>query len=379
MIRYMKCAILSVLFIFIIVSLGAYDGFKGDKLYSQIENRRLKKSPKITLDGVLNGDFFREYEEYRQDQYGLKDMVVGSYIKFNLYTLGKDKVNGFYLAKDGRLFEDKDIDQEVALANIRKRNEYIRKVNKDIKKMGKEFYVMYAPESSDYNMEPLPEYSKYNMKVLKKLEDEIDSVGADVDYINARRLFLDDKTGDKYYYKTDNHWNIDGAFKAYEYIVNKSRGVYPMVPKILMPYDGFMVDTYYDFYGSYNRQLQFNVDSYEEFRVYIPSRDLVTGRDSGGKPGKKIIQKDLIDTNYSYSAFMGGDMARDIIKTSRSNLPNILVIGNSFTNSLETLLFANFNEMHSMDVRQENMGEVDIGNYVNRNDIDIVVYVHGGI
>ncbi|MEG2891901.1 MAG: DHHW family protein [Clostridium sp.] len=379
MIRYIKYAILTVMFLVIIFPLAIYDGFKGDRKYSEVENRGLIQMPEITFKGLVNGEFFTEYEEYRKDQYAFKDAIVGDYLKLNFYLLKRDKINGFYLGNNGRLFEDEEIEYEEGIGFIKEKNKYIKGLNDSLKAMNVKLYTMYAPLSSDYNMDNLPEYAKYNMKKIEKFEKEIDSVGDSVDYINVRELFKDDPTGDKYYYKTDHHWNIEGAYKAYKYIVEKAMVDFKEVEKPLEPYNGLMVDTYYKFNGSYNRKLQFNVDNREEFRVYRPSKDLVKERITGEEKGKDIIDKSYLESPSTYSVFMGGDMPKDVIKTGRSNLPNVLVIGNSFTNGLETLLYANFNEMHSIDVREANLNRIDIPKYVKRHNINLVVYLHGGI
>ncbi|KMT22863.1 DHHW family protein [Clostridium cylindrosporum] len=384
MIKDIKLAILTVVFILIIFPLGIYNLFKGDRVYSDIENRNLMKKPKVSIKGIWNGKYFQDYEEYTKDQFAFKDSIVSSYVKFNFYALGRDKVNGFYLGNGGRLYEDRDIDVENSIELVKKRNDYIKKLSDEIKSMGKDFYFLYAPYSSDYDIDPLPLYAKANMKKVLEVESVINSLSNSVDYINMRDIFdkkaegLPDKA-DKFYFKTDHHWNIDGAYMAYEYIVNKAREKFKDVPEPLRPNEEFMVDTYYKFNGSYNRKLQFNIDSNDEIKVYRPRKDLMKERITDYGPGSDPIDKDLLESKSSYSVFMGGDKARDMIKTNRKELPNILVIGNSFTNAAETLLYTNFNQMHSIDVRDDNQGAYDIAHYAKRNNIDIVVFIRGGI
>lgn len=384
MIKDIKLTILAVVFILIIFPLGIYNFFKGDREYSEIENRRLLERPHFSVTNIWNGEYFKDYESYIKDQFAFKDGITSSYVQLNFYGLKRNKVNGFYLGKDGRIYEDKNRDLDETLIKVKKRNDYIRKISKEVKSKGKEFYAIYVPTSSDYSANDLPIYAKANMKKVLRLEDEINSLSKDVDYINIRDIFDKDTTKgestvNKFYFKTDNHWNINGAEKAYEYIVNKARRKFPVIEPPLRENEEFMVDTYFKFNGSYNRQLQFNIDSKDELKVFRPRKDLLKERITNYKPGTDPINKDQVESNYSYSAFMGGDMPRDIIKTGRRGVPSVLVVGNSFTNPLETLLYTSFNEMHSMDVREENMGEYDVAHYANQFGIDVVVYVIGGI
>lgn len=384
MIKDIKLAILAVVFVLIIFPLGLYNLLKGDREYSELENRKLQERPKLRFTDAWSGEYFKDYESYIKDQFAFKDEITSSYVQFNFYGLKRDKVNGFYLGKDGRIYEDKDINLNETLEKVKKRNEYIKKISKEVTSKGKEFYAIYVPTSSDYSAEGLPIYAKANMKKVLKIEEEINSLSKSVDYVNLRDVFEKDAAGDestvnKFYFKTDNHWNINGAWKAYEYIVNKARKKFPVMEPPLRENEEFMVDTYFKFNGSYNRQLQFNVDSKDELKVFRPRKDLFKERITNYKQGEYPINKDLVESNYSYSVFMGGDMARDVIKTNRRGVPSVLLVGNSFTNPLETLLYTSFNEMHSMDIREENMGEYDVAHYANQHGIDVVVYLIGGV
>lgn len=377
MIKDIKYAVLAVTFILIIIPFGIYNFFKGDRVYSELENRNLLEKPMISLEGLWNGEYFKSYEKYSKDQTAFKDQITSSYVKLNFYGLGRDKVNGYYLGKDGRLYQDRDIDLKESIEIARKRNEYIKNLSDEMKAAGKEFYFIYAPNSSDYSAEDLPIYAKSNMEKVYKVEEEINSIKKDVDYINMREIFDKDVSPNesvvnKFYYKTDNHWNIDGAYKAYEYIVNKAKEKYPRVENPLRENEEFMVDKYYKFNGSYNRQLQFNIDSKEELKVFRPRHDILV-------EGKDPIEKEWIDSKYSYSIFMGGDMPRSVLRTGRKELPSVLIVGNSFTNPVETLVYTSFGQMHSIDVRDEREPRYDVADYAKENDMDIVIFIRGGI
>lgn len=72
-------------------------------------------------------------------------------------------------------------------------------------------------------------------------------------------------------------------------------------------------------------------------------------------------------------------MPRGLLRTGRTELPSILIVGNSFTNPVETLVYTNFNQMHSIDVRDEREPRYDVASYAKQNDMDIVVFIRGGI
>ena len=71
-----------------------------------------------------------------------------------------------------------------------------------------------------------------------------------------------------------------------------------------------------------------------------------------------------------YTAFMGGDIAETVIDTGRDELPSLLLIGESFTNAMETLIYASFDETRSIDPRYY---EGNIGDYIARYQPEVVV------
>ena len=80
-----------------------------------------------------------------------------------------------------------------------------------------------------------------------------------------------------------------------------------------------------------------------------------------------------VNTGYAYNYYMGGDIAETVIKTNRPDLPRVLVVGDSFTNALESILYTSFDEMHSLDYRHYD-GK-NILDYIADYQPDVVLYV----
>jgi hypothetical protein len=55
---------------------------------------------------------------------------------------------------------------------------------------------------------------------------------------------------------------------------------------------------------------------------------------------------------------MGGDFGETVLETNRPELPDVLIFGNSFTNALETLLYASFDETRILDLRHYTGGSL---------------------
>ena len=70
---------------------------------------------------------------------------------------------------------------------------------------------------------------------------------------------------------------------------------------------------------------------------------------------------------------MGGDIGETILQTNRPSLKTALIVGDSFTNALETLLWTGFDETRSLDYRHYK-GESLI-DYVQTYQPDVVLIV----
>ena len=76
-------------------------------------------------------------------------------------------------------------------------------------------------------------------------------------------------------------------------------------------------------------------------------------RSDNGAPSDPslLVLPETEEEVITYSVFMGGDIGETVIDTNREDLPTALLIGESYTNALETLLYASFDELHAIDPR----------------------------
>ena len=74
-----------------------------------------------------------------------------------------------------------------------------------------------------------------------------------------------------------------------------------------------------------------------------------------------------------YSLYMGGDVSITRIETNRSNLPTVLVYGDSFTNALESLIWYNFDTMYSLDFRY--YSDMSLEEFIAEYRPDVVICV----
>ena len=75
----------------------------------------------------------------------------------------------------------------------------------------------------------------------------------------------------------------------------------------------------------------------------------------------------------TYNLYMGGDFAETVLETNRPELPNVLIFGDSFTNALETLLYASFNETRILDLRHYQ--DMSLRDYITEHQPDVVLCI----
>ena len=70
---------------------------------------------------------------------------------------------------------------------------------------------------------------------------------------------------------------------------------------------------------------------------------------------------------------MCGDISETVLQTDRPELPDALMFGDSFTNPLETIWYASFDETRSLDLRYHT--ELSLLDYVEEYRPQVVVCV----
>ena len=83
-----------------------------------------------------------------------------------------------------------------------------------------------------------------------------------------------------------------------------------------------------------------------------------------------FLLPETAEESVSYTVFMGGDKGETVVDTARPDLPSVLIIGESYTNAMETLLYASFDEMRSIDPRSY---QGSITDYIALHQPEVVI------
>ncbi|MBR2659764.1 MAG: hypothetical protein IKE15_00025 [Clostridia bacterium] len=161
-----------------------------------------------------------------------------------------------------------------------------------------------------------------------------------------------------YFYTTDHHWNYKGSYQAYKDIVRMLLGE---EEEVLVPAEEFVCKQIFN--GSYARRLRMPV-SKEKFVIYrfdpLPAYACYTSV-TNMKKGKKsayshfnnYLKGDIKNGKYAnhYAQCYGGDNGFLLFTSEKHKDRVLLLIGNSLSNAVKTLLTEHYGLIVYVDPR----------------------------
>lgn len=328
-----------------------------DRLFSPMENRMLQQRPKLALQTVLSGEYMEKYEEYMTDQFVWRDGFIR--VKgLSERTLGKKENHGVYYGKDGYLAEQMLLVNEDQLA---KNMEAVRRFGENTKQ---KVYFALIPGSVEVNREKFPAFlpDVKQQEIIEKLYDELNIT--DVIYTDVTQKLKEHKQ-EELYYRTDHHWTSLGAYYGYQAFM-EARGE-EEVP--LSQYTKTVQTE--QFYGTlYSRTGAFWIAPDKIF-TYVEPDGIIVERVEGEKGElSELYVKSYLQEKDKYSMFLGGNQPLGVIKTGRKNLPKLLVIRDSYMDSMAPFLIPHYSEIYLLDFRYN---RADVQTFMKEKEIDEVL------
>ena len=176
-------------------------------------------------------------------------------------------------------------------------------------------------------------------------------------------------SGEEIYYRTDHHWTSLGAFRAYEALAD-TLGYTPVDLSELTP---TVVSE--NFCGTTYSSSGFFWITPDRIMTYVPEpEDLTAERYTTSVPvTSELYCEEMLETKDQYRFFLGGNTPRAILRTGDDSLPSLLLIRDSYSDSLSPFLLRHFSEIHLLDLRYYRSS---ISAYVRENNIDQVCVIY---
>ena len=327
------------------------------KEFSELENRYLEKTPEFSLETLQNGEFMENAEDYAADHIVLRDFWV-SLKSWSERLSGKQENNGSYFGADDTLIN------RVEEPDRTKLDKDMSHVNTLVGKLTVPTYFGIIPTAAATWADKLPDGAP-TADELAIIDQLYSQTGANtIDVAGA----LAAHKGEAIYYRTDHHWTSLGAF----YGANALLEAMGMEPLDRNDYEKTTVSE--NFNGTTFSSSGVRWVKPDSIDIYVPEEGVkVTSYFTGRPEAGELYVEEFLDKKDKYSYFLGGNQPLCVIESEHTDAPRVLVVRDSYADSLAPFLTERFSQVHLFDLRY-NMNSIP--RYVEENGIDAVVVLY---
>ena len=414
---------LSGFFLLFLLLVGLLSTFDKDATYSEAEKRQLKTKPKLTISGLLDGNYFNQYREYYADTFPNRETLMKSNTVLNgFYYFGgfsSDDSASLVIdfnanaAQQGEALKTTEFPEptgedtqepankptepmasaeqlgsvvlignsafDVPHANNEQIVKYAQAVTAiaDTLGSGVKTYSMPVPNSAEFYTHKEYHTGKTSQKAMVELVR--DSLGANVTYVDAYSA-IEKHTDEYIYFRTDHHWTHLGAYYAYSAFVEKA-GFTPVNRDDFATgqWDNF-VGSMYTYVANYP-QGQVLKDNPDTVHYWKPSANITTtcynstALTNGYAMGTICRVGEEVENKYL--TFMGGDHPIAVVETDTQG-PCVLVIKESYGNALISWLTNHYSKIILIDPRQyyAKNSDINLAEFAQSQGVDECLVVN---
>jgi len=349
-------------FFIILLTIGIGTILRDDRVSSQLENRTLAHSVQPTMQGVASGKDMLKMESYFADQLLLRGTFVEMQARLSKNLFQQPFRNGIYTAENGYMIEPSQAAQPVIPSAFQ---QFTKDVDRPV-------YFALAPSKTVIAERDgiIPDYVASNAEQRYKTM-QAGFMKAGITSIPLDALKLTD------YFKTDHHWNVDGAYQAYGEIIRTVAKTEPTLKKVEVDPESKRASEH-PYFGSLARKTTL---------AYASTGDKIEYYDAGQfkgidvcydkKCGQPLIDEQFIkeEGDYAdrYEVFMRGNHGI-LSMTSKTKGPKLLVLKDSFANPVLPFLARSAN-LEVVDIRYVHK-DFDASEFAKQKNVDAVVFLH---
>lgn len=298
------------------------------RVFSAYENRYLTQRPSFHWEDIVDGKWMLTYEEFINDQFMSRDSWISLKSLSERFLMKKEN-NGIIFGDEGYLLEKLlELNEQTSL-NLRYLAEFEKLVNAPLTSM-------IIPNS--YAI--LPQYVPSGAPLL----DQLSLIEQWNTTLNLLRIDaqLKENISKQLYYKNDHHWTLEGAYIAYT-VLCEQWDIRPL------PYESFSIEYMPDFLGTYYAKAKPSQVIPDRLAFIDPK---IHAYRIGDQSFPSIIDRTKLSTHDKYGAFLHGNVGLSTIVVNETENPSrLLVIKDSYANSLIPFLIEHFDEIVIVDLR----------------------------
>lgn len=348
---------ITALFCVFIFGFGVLFVLLPDREFSEQENRYLAQFKAPTVETLQSGKFMEDFEDYATDQFPLRDQWI-RLKALSERLLGKQENNAVYFGTDNQtLFAHfSALSQE----ELEKRVNY---VNSMADKTDIPVYFGLIPDKSYVWADRLPANAP-NADDGSTMKNAAGLVSDRVNFIDLSGAL----SGDDVFYRTDHHWSTFGAYQGYLALADAING------QVTVPdYEPTLVSD--SFYGTTYSSAGAGWIEADEIYTWIPEGTVdVTGYPNGKPEQGQLYDESYLDKKDKYSMFLGGNQPLCVLRNENAATDQkLLVIRDSYSDSLAPFLAQDWAEVHLLDLRYY---KISPAQYAAENGIDQILVLY---
>ena len=357
------CIFITALFCAFIGVFLVANAVSPDRTFSEMENRNLEQLPTPSVQTLLSGEFMKDFETYTTDQFVGRDSWIG--LKSSTErALGKQENNGVYFCdKDTLITRFDQPDSQKVTDNLTYVNNFVENVDIPVT-------FSLIPTQACIWADRLPAGAPNASQT-----DILSQAQAAVPGATWADLYtpLWEHKDEDIFYRTDHHWTSLGAYYGYTGLA-KALG---FTPVSLDSYTETVRST--EFYGTVFSSSGVRWVKPDTISTYVPDTGITVTEhsyDNKGNPieiPRSLYVESFLSVKDKYSMFLGGNQSLGVVKTPNTDKPKLLIIRDSYTDSVVPFLTPHYSEIHLIDLRYY---KLSIQDYIEQNGIDqaLVLY-----
>ncbi len=335
------------------------DLFLPDKSFSEMENRSLQTLPKFTLSSLFGGTYATRFESYCSDQFALRDNWIELKAKIELLQ-GKSQNKGVFLCENDRLIEpyEAPASEQVTKAStvFNALGDADIPVTLAIIPTSSEIYAELLPNGAENDSQSAVIQSVYDLSELQT-----------VDLLSC----LSEHSGEDIYYRTDHHWTTLGAWYAAN-ALRTAWGLSEISEDMLTPrtISEEFCGTLYSSSGFF----WVTPDTMQTLTDVPESSCVHRYETNGTEEMLPVYNYEKLKIKDKYSFFLGGNIPLAVVDTGTENSASLLILRDSYSDSLVPFLMDSFSEVHLLDLRYYTGSVRD---YIDEQNIGRVLILFG--
>lgn len=337
--------LMAILLLLFIGTIAALHLLTPDRAFSESENRVLERLPVFSLQAIVSGRFTSNFEKYVSDQFAFRDVWIGVKSDADRF-MGKKESNGVYLGADGYLI------QKFTAPTAGDLEDKIEAIHSFASATpGLQKYVMLVPTAVTLLKDKLPAYAAAGDEP-KYLDQVRQSLHSDIRFVDVYPALYAEREH-PVFYKTDHHWTPRGAYYAYRELC-RQMGIIPQEEE-----DFHIRQVTNEFYGSLYSKSGFRRLQPDSIELYVPKEDqsYTVEYVEEQQTSNSLYEMDNLNKKDKYTVFLNGNHAIIHITTGHPEGKKLLVVKDSYANSLIPFLTKHFSEIYVADLRyfEENL------------------------